>query len=208
MHPNSLFRKEADSDSLARAEERGFGVLTVQLDTLFGAHVPFYLDGDRACLHLVRSNPVAKASRQGPQRALIVVSLCDAYVSPDWYGAEDQVPTWNYGAVNLHGTIKALPDSQLEPVLAELSARFEARLAPKPAWTMEKMSKKAKTSMMRAIQPFELLIDRVEATDKFSQNKPLQVMETMVPQLEAQSFGHEVGQVAERVRAHMELKKP
>lgn len=207
MHPNSLFRQQDTAEALASAEARGFGVLTAQIDGLFGGHVPFYLKDDRAYLHLVRANPAARAATSAPLPALLIVSLCDAYVSPDWYGVEDQVPTWNYGAVNLHGTLRALPDTQLEPLLAELSLRFESRLAPKPAWTMDKMSEKAKSGMMRAIQPFELVISRVESTDKFSQNKPPAVMETMVPQLEIQSFGHEVSQVADRVRHHLNLKR-
>ena len=38
------------------------------------------------------------------------------------------------------------------------------------------MSEAAKTKMMRMIQPFTLSLDRIEATDKYAQNKPAEAL--------------------------------
>ena len=64
----------------------------------------------------------------------------DAYISPDWYGTPDQVPTWNYLAVEAEGPLRRLDEDELTQLLDDLSAEHEARLAPKPAWTRAKMS--------------------------------------------------------------------
>ena len=95
MHPNPAFRKESDTRNLTFARARGFGLLGVNDDAgPLLSHVPFLLndDGSTADLHLVRSNPIARRE-DGP--AVLAVTGPDGYVSPDWYGVEDQVPTWN-----------------------------------------------------------------------------------------------------------------
>ena len=102
MHPNPAFRKTAADRNLAFARARGFGVLSVNgPDGPLMAHVPFLLsdDGTMADLHLARSNAVIAAGL--PAQAILAVIGPDAYVSPDWYGVADQVPTWNYIAVHL-----------------------------------------------------------------------------------------------------------
>ena len=201
MHPNSIYHSLGETDALALAGQRGFGVVTAQLDILFGAHVPFILDGEeRLLLHLHRGNALAKAVRAEPLEVMVIVSLCDAYVSPEWYGlGPDQVPTWLYGAVHLHGLMQALPDQELEPLLMRLTEEYEGRLAPKPPWTLDKMGDAPKAALMRAIQPFEILLDGVEATDKFAQNKPPTALDALAERL-PQSFGAGVDQVAERVQ--------
>ena len=95
----------------------------------------------------------------------------DAYVSPDWYGMADQVPTWNYIAVHLRGTLVQLPDEAMDGHVNALSDRFEARLAPKPVWKSTKMSDGMMDRMKRMILPFRLNITTVDGTSKLNQNK-------------------------------------
>ena len=106
------------------------------------SHVPFLVDEDGgwAHLHLVRSNPIARTLRNGTLQARIAVSGPDSYVSPDWYGAEDQVPTWNYIAVHLTGVLELRPQEDLHALLDQQSAHFEDQLLPKTPWTSAKMS--------------------------------------------------------------------
>jgi transcriptional regulator len=106
-----------------------------------------------------------------PLPALLAVSGPDAYVSPDWYDAADQVPTWNYVAVHLRGLLHPEPPEALLPHLARVSALLEAKLAPKPAWTMDKMTDAAMERLMRMILPFRLEVTQVDSTVKLNQNK-------------------------------------
>jgi transcriptional regulator len=174
MHPNPIYRTDEAARNLDFARERGFGVLCVQqADVPLLSHVPFLVsdEGDSADLHLVRSNPIVRAVKD-PLRAVIAVSGADSYVSPDWCGMDDQVPTWNYVAVHLHGMLERLPDDAMRDMLDRQSAAYESRLLPKPVWQTAKMTDDALGRMMRMILPFRFHIERTEGTWKLGQNKP------------------------------------
>jgi transcriptional regulator len=177
MHPNPAFRQTPRETNLAFARARGFGVLMINgPEGPLAAHVPFLLNEDASLaeLHLARSNPIARAGLPAP--ALIAVSGPDAYVSPDWYGPHDQVPdqvpTWNYVAVHLRGSLEPLPDEALRPHADALSAEHEGRIAGKRPWTSAKMTEGAMPRMMRMILPFRFTVLSVDGTWKLNQNKP------------------------------------
>jgi transcriptional regulator len=171
MHPNPAFRAATEAEARALAAGRGFGVLCVNgPDGPLAGHVPFELRADDLRLHLARSNPIARLAL--PVAAVMLVSGPDAYVSPDWYGIPDQVPTWNYVAVHLRGVLEPQPDEALRPHLDAVSADFEGRLAPKTPWVADKMSDGMMDRMMRGIRPFRLAIAAVVSTLKLNQNKP------------------------------------
>ena len=172
MHPNPVFRRQTREWALAFARERGFGALTVAgPDGVLAAHVPFVLDDDRVLAHLVRVNPLVRHLGGGPTGALLIVSGPDGYVSPDWYGEAQMVPTWNYVAVHLRGELRLLDDTALRPILDRLSHTFETRLAPKPPWKTDKVDDALLTRMMRQIVPVEMSLKTVESTVKLNQNR-------------------------------------
>lgn len=198
MHPNPIYRKTAEAHSLAFARTRGFGTLTLNGDPLpLLAHVPFLLsdDGTSADLHLMRSNPVAQALT-APGPALIAVQGPDGYISPDWYEIEGQVPTWNYVAVHLVGTLERRPDTEMLPLLDRLSDHFEARLAPKPVWKTAKLDDEAIARFLRMILPFRFTIIEVRSTWKLSQNKPEAARRAGAAALARDGFGQEVAALA------------
>ena len=172
MHPNRIFRRASRESALEFARERGFGTLTVAgPEGVLAAHVPFVLDEERVLAHLVRVNPLARHLGGGPASALLIVSGPDGYVSPDWYGEPQLVPTWNYVAVHLRGELRLLDDTALRPILDRLSAEFETRLAPKPPWKTDKVDDGLLRRMMRRIIPIELSLESVESTFKLNQNR-------------------------------------
>ena len=187
MHPNPAFRKTAADRNLAFARARGFGVLSVNgPDGPLMAHVPFLLsdDGTTADLHLARSNAVIAAGL--PAQAILAVIGPDAYISPDWYGVADQVPTWNYIAVHLRGTLVQLPDDAMDGHVNAMSDTFEARLAPKPVWKSSKMGDGVMDRMKRMILPFRLQITAVDGTWKLNQNKTTAARAGVIAALDAQ----------------------
>ncbi|WP_136441804.1 FMN-binding negative transcriptional regulator [Pacificoceanicola onchidii] len=198
MHPNPTFRQTETQNALTFARARAFGTLAVNSDPVpLTAHIPFLLteDGQAADLHLVRSNPIRKAL--GP--AVLTVTGPDAYISPDWYGADDQVPTWNYVAVRLTGTLEALPAEHLPDLLARQSAFFEDRLAPKPPWTMDKLTGETEARFMRMILPFRFHITDVQSTFKLGQNKPAEVRKAAAEQLTT-GFGSDLTALSDMMR--------
>lgn len=186
MHPNPSFHSKDHSKDIAFVRNRAFGTVMVNGDPVpMVAHVPVLVseDGREVLIHLVRSNPIARALT-APQPARIAVNGPDAYISPDWYGIEDQVPTWNYVAVQITGLLERLPQEQMRDVLDTQSAFFEARLAPKPPWTTGKMTPDVLEKMMRMIVPCRMKVEDIAATWKLGQNKDDAVREraaAMVP---------------------------
>ncbi|WP_298851566.1 FMN-binding negative transcriptional regulator [uncultured Ruegeria sp.] len=177
MHPNPAFRSEDRARHVEFARDRAFGVLALSADgTPLLSHLPFLLseDGAVAELHLVRSNPIIRALST-PQEVKIAVQGPDAYISPDWYGVEDQVPTWNYIAVHLSGELELRPQEELLDLLNRQSAFYEGRLLPKPPWATGKMSEQALARMMRMIVPCRMHVQDVQGTWKLGQNKPDEV---------------------------------
>ena len=174
MHPNPAFRKDDTACNLDFAHAQGFGMLSINAQPApLLAHIPFLINRADciAELHLVRSNPIARAVNR-PTPAVIAVQGPHGYVSPDWYGLDDQVPTWNYIAVHLRGELRPLPSGELRRVIDALSDQHEQRLHPKPIWRSSKMDPAALDKMMRQIVPFAFDITAVDATWKLNQNKP------------------------------------
>ena len=69
MHPNPAFRQKPAVANLYFARQRGFGTLSINADPApLLARVPFVMDQDGkvAELHLVRSNPIARAVAAPP----------------------------------------------------------------------------------------------------------------------------------------------
>ncbi len=185
MHPNSSFRWD-DRDALRNfAREIGFGTLFAATpDGPRVAHVPFvFLDEDRIAFHVARGNGITK--HLDTAEALFVVNGPDAYVSPDWYGVDDQVPTWNYLAVELQGSVRQLDRDELTAQVDALSAEQEARLSPKPEWKRAKMSDGLFDKMLGAITGFEMNITAWRSTAKLGQNKPAETRARVADALDA-----------------------
>ncbi len=202
MHPNPAFRAEARTRHVDFARARAFGVLAVSTsDAPLLSHVPFLLNEDATWvdLHLVRSNPIVRVLKQ-PQPARIAVSGPDGYISPDWYGIDDQVPTWNYVAVHLTGTLEARPAEELRGVLDRQAADFENRLQPKPPWLASKMTSEALERMMRMIVPCRLMISEIDGTWKLNQNKPDTARQNAADHVQSAGVGAEVAQLASLMR--------
>lgn len=193
MHPNPAFRQEPEFLNLHLARKRGFGTLVLNGDPLpLVSHVPFALDdaGREAELHLVRSNPIARAVTEATP-AVIAVSGPDGYVSPDWYGDPAQVPTWNYVAVHLRGKLIPGDPQTMRDHLEKVSAQFEERL-PKRPWTVDKMPEDTLERMMRQILPFRFEIEEVDGTWKLNQNKTDSARESAAEAIRHSPIGHEV----------------
>lgn len=202
MHPNPIFHTASDLENLELARDRAFGMLSVNgPDGPLASHVPFILSKDAtvAELHLVRSNPIARALSE-PLSALIAVTGPDSYVSPDWYGIDDQVPTWNYLAIHLRGRLERRPDSELPALLERQSAVYEGRLLPKTPWRLDKMSAGARAKLFRMIVPCRMTVERIDGTWKFSQNKPGEARESAANGVEADGFGSETRALARFMR--------
>lgn len=202
MHPNPVFHTQSELENIAFARARAFGVLAMNgPEGPMIAHVPFLIakDGTQLDLHLVRSNPIARALKE-PLTAKIAVSGADSYISPDWYDVPDQVPTWNYVAVHLTGVIERRPQDELRDLLDRQSAHFEDQLQPKTPWKTDKMTPDVLDGMMRQIVPCRMTIEGVAGTWKLNQNKSDEVRLRAADHVEAYGMGSETAILATLMR--------
>ena len=99
----------------------------------------------------------------------------DAYVSPSWYATKAEhgrvVPTWDYTTAHVYGQLQIHDEPEwVDGIVRRLTARHEAGRA-KP-WSVDDAPPQFHAGQLRAIVGIELLITRVEAKFKMSQNRP------------------------------------
>lgn len=177
MHPARPFHQTDETDLKDLVADRGFALILGVVDGRpVAAHAPVLLDGRRLRFHLSRNNALAGVLGRDGASALAVITGPDAYVSPDWYGLDDQVPTWNYLSVEMAGPVTVLDQDGAAALLDDLSAHFEARLAPKPVWTRHKMTPGRFETLLGGIVAFEMAVERFEGTWKLGQNKPAEAI--------------------------------
>ena len=171
MHPNRAFDIRDIATMRSVVNERMFGMIVASTETgLRAAHVPVLLDGEeRLHFHLARNNPIGQLA--DGSEVLFLCNGADGYISPDWYGLPDQVPTWNYVAVELAGTIHRLPDGELPGIVERLSSAQEKRLLPKPEWHHRKMDQGLFQRMLKGIAAYAIVIREWRGTAKLGQNK-------------------------------------
>jgi transcriptional regulator len=172
MHPNRAFAWEERDALLGFIAQVSFAHVFAQTpEGPMVAHVPLLVtETGTLRFHLSRGNRLTP--HLAGLTALASVGGPDAYVSPDWYAnSADQVPTWNYLAVEAAGPVRALDDGELVTLLDDVSAAHEARIADKRPWTRAKMTPGRFEAMCKAIAGFELAPETLRGTRKLSQNK-------------------------------------
>ncbi|WP_448143042.1 FMN-binding negative transcriptional regulator [Stenotrophomonas bentonitica] len=119
--------------------------------------------------HWARPNP--QAGHAGP--ALLLVRGPHGYVSPGWYPDKDaqaRVPTWNYAAAELRGTLEPVTDPDaLIDMLDRLSAKYEAQVGGD--WNLLPIEPRQRR-MLAGIIGFRFRAQQVQVKLKLSQNHP------------------------------------
>lgn len=191
MHPNSAFRHDDRGLALAMLDEVGFAMIFAATpDGPRVAHAPLLWTGDGAVqFHLARGNALTR--HLDGAAALCLVNGPDGYISPRWYpgGGADQVPTWNYAALELEGRVRRMDEDGLLGLLGALSDKHEARVSGGTPWTMDKLSSERRTGMLKAIVGFEMEVQAWRETFKLSQNKTQQDRAALANGLESQGAG-------------------
>ena len=135
--------------------------------------MPILWRGDRLVAHMAKANPHWRAITDGMQ-ALVIVSGPEAYISPSWYASKAEhgrvVPTWNYLAVHLTGTVSVHRDpAWLLAAVTDLTNRHEHdRVEP---WHVTDAPDEYITAQLKAIIGLEMHVEHVEGKAKLSQNR-------------------------------------
>jgi len=130
-------------------------------------------DGGTVIAHVARANPHWRQIEDG-SRFLAIVAGPQAYISPSWYAAKAEhgrvVPTWNYSAVHLIGTVRVHDDPAWvrEAVTSLTDHHEQPREQP---WAVTDAPETYVEKNLKAIVGLEMLVERVEAKAKLSQNR-------------------------------------
>lgn len=162
-------------------ETHPLGTMVTQgSEGLDAEHIPFEYEpgvgtGGVLRAHVARANPVLQRSRHGDP-VLVIFRGPEAYVSPNWYPSKhehhQQVPTWNYQVVHVHGRLMIRDDEKfLFAIVGKLTRRHEARTGEARPWKMSDSPPEFLQQMVANIVGIEIEITRIEAKSKLSQNK-------------------------------------
>ncbi|WP_295845184.1 FMN-binding negative transcriptional regulator [uncultured Microbacterium sp.] len=157
-------------------------------DGLVASHYAVMLDDTRDDLTIVGhvGKPDDAILGLGDRELLVVVQGPHGYITPRWYGDVPAVPTWNFVSAHLSGIPELLSPEENLRVLERLVERFEgdgddARglyAVPNDAAFVERLE--------RGTMGFRLTPTRVTAKRKLSQNRPAEVVETIIDGLTAE----------------------
>ena len=135
---------------------------------------------------------VARNNRQWREPAigevLVIARGPNAYVSPSWYATKREhgrvVPTWNYITAHFHGRLLIHDDAAwVEANVRRLTAAHEAARAT--PWAVDDAPRGYIEGQLRAIVGIEVLVDRIEAKFKLSQNRSAEDVDGVIDAFEA-----------------------
>ena len=138
--------------------------------------------------HVARANPLWRSLEQHPQ-ALAIFQDPGLYVTPSWYPSKQDdgrvVPTWNYVAVHVNGSARAVDDPHwLRSFLTRLTDTNESRFVQ--PWKITDAPDDHIERQLRAIVGVEVAIERIAGKWKVSQNRTAKDAEGVVAGLKEQ----------------------
>ena len=167
------FNARSAADSLEIIAAHPFATLiTVEADgTPQLTHCPMIYGTDVSGAWL--EGHIARANKhheqwEDHQPVLVAFNGPDAYVSPTWYTNSQNVPTWNYIAVHVRGT---LHKEDAPGKKDELLKRLIAHVEPSYAEQWRSLPADYQQRMLGAIVGFRIRILSIEGKFKLSQNR-------------------------------------
>jgi transcriptional regulator len=182
----SKINEENDQDKILDfIRKNSFGILvSCENNIPMATHIPIELDLDENNAqilrgHVSKANPQWQIWEQNP-KAMVIFSGAHSYVSSSWYEKEN-VSTWNYMAAHVYGSIRIVESEKLYEHLKILTNKYESN-QEKPLY-FEDLTEKEIRTQMRGIVGFEIVIERIEASAKLSQNRNDKDYKNIISQL-------------------------
>ncbi|ROQ00839.1 PaiB family negative transcriptional regulator [Rathayibacter sp. PhB93] len=161
-------------------------------DGVVVSHYPFLLeeplpgaDPDELVLVSHVGRPDERAHRLGESELAVVFQGPHGYVSPSWYGVTRAVPTWNFAAVHVWGVPELLGDEENLAVLERLVDHFEDELPEPFRLRISAENAVYAERIVHGTVGFRLRVTRLEAKEKMSQDKPVEVVDRVTTALDA-----------------------
>jgi transcriptional regulator len=171
-------RHAVDDDAAwSIVREAGAGMLVVHSpEGLRSVFVPVVVSDDRATIltHVAKANPWWRTLKDGDD-VLALFLVASAYVSPTNYPSRMEkpgvVPTWNYVAAEVRGTVRVHDDPEwLGRQVRLVTDQFEAERSPK--WSVDDSTTSYVDAQVKAIVGIEIEVAAITGKAKLSQNRP------------------------------------
>lgn len=177
-------------------------LVSSNVDVTDASHLPLLLDrnsGEHGQLtgHFAKANPHWK-DLDG-QNVLAVFHGPHAYISPTWYGEQNVVPTWNYVAVHVRGTIRLEHDrDRLLDIVRQSVETYEAAM-PTP-WSLDSAEPSFIDKLLDAIVGFTIDIEQLKGKWKLNQNHSVERQQRVIAGLRTRpdAGSQEVASLMER----------
>jgi transcriptional regulator len=155
---------------------------------LVASHYPILLDEDRSDLSILThlGRPDERVHELGEHELLIIVQGPHGYISSSWYGEEFEVPTWNFIVAHLSGVPEILTPEENFAVLERLVDRFEEHVAAPRRLNATRAATDDARRLSRGTVGLRLTPTRIVAKRKMSQNKPTEIVRTVIGELEGE----------------------
>lgn len=116
------------------------------------------------------------------QSVLCIFAGAHSYISSSWYEEMPTVPTWNYLSVHVYGKWeKVTKQDEIIQSLKELISTYEDSDS---IYNFDQLEPEYIDKMIKAIIPFRIKIERIEAKAKLSQNHSKERREKVIRHLE------------------------
>jgi transcriptional regulator len=179
--------EEKDKEKIhAFIRENSFAILiSVNEGLPVGTHIPLLLERDAEGKdilmgHISKGNEQKHTLTDGA-KVLAIFPGPHAYISPRW-STQINVPTWNYIAVHVYGTIRIVEGEALKAALSRLMHNYEGH-RPQPV-RLEEIPDKQFNDDFRGIVGFGIVIEEIQAAYKLSQNRDEESYHNVIGQLE------------------------
>lgn len=199
MYIPPIFKNDNVAEVHDFIDKNSFGILVSQTSSkLWATHIPLELDKneqgkDILVGHISKGNPQWKNFADQTQ-VLAIFSGSHSYISSSWYDHEN-VPTWNYIAVHVYGTIKIIEGEKLLHALKKLVNKYESN-SDHPV-SVEHMSEKFLSKEMKGVVGFEIEIDEIQSAYKLSQNRDSKNHANIITELEKKGDANSLAIAAE-----------
>jgi transcriptional regulator len=184
MYIPDIYKNENQEEIIDFLQKNSFGILVNQTNgKLWATHIPLELDtnknGKQVLFgHISKENPQWESFADN-DKILAIFTGAHSYISSSWYDHEN-VPTWNYIAVHIYGTIKIMEGEAVIESLKKLVDKYEKN-SENPV-RVEDLSKKTMIQT-RGIVAFEIEIKEIQAKHKLSQNRDEKNYDNIISEL-------------------------
>lgn len=206
--PDSIVSDEDWVKALVRESPWASIVSFVPGAGLVASHYPFMLDERAEGIVLLShvGRPDERLHELGRHEVLVTISGPQGYVSPGWYGGgSPAVPTWNFAVAHAYGTPELLSDEENLEVLDRMVAHLEGPLPEPFLLSGTPQNSEYARRIVGGTVGFRMRVERFEAKEKMSQDKPRHVVDGVLRHLRAPG-PYENPRLADRMeRVHARL---